>query len=538
MKLKIIFLLLWINLELFSQITLRNTYNGENLFPIVSGNIQSEIYYDTTDFKTVKIAATLLAEDIERVTGKLPKIISDYKSLSDYAIIIGSVEKCTPIQSLSNTRKLDIEKIKGHWEQYYLKTMENPLPGVKKALVITGSDRRGAAYGVFELSKAIGVSPWYWWADVTPEHKTSLVLNPVDYVSNPPSVKYRGIFLNDEDWGLQPWAAKTFEPESGDIGPKTYAKIFELLLRLKANLIWPAMHSCTRAFYLYPENKKVADAYGIVVGSSHAEPMLRNNVDEWNETERGDFNYATNCKSVYNYWDERAKESKNYENIYTVGMRGIHDSGMEGVQRMSDKVNLLEKTFSDQREIIKNDINPDVTKVSQAFIPYKEVLEIYDTGLKLPDDITIIWPDDNYGYIRRLNNAKEQQRSGGSGVYYHLSYWGRPHDYLWLSTTHPMLVWEELYKAYLTGSDRIWVMNVGDIKPAEYNIQLSMDMAYDINMFSNPKEVKRHLQSWIKDIFGEEFSLPLLEIHGNITILHSNEGLNLWDGTRPNLPEL
>ncbi len=487
-----------------TQPVIRTNLIGNDMFPIVSGKIHSEIYYDTSDYETVIITAKLLAEDIERVSGKLPKIISDKNELSEYIIIVGSVEKNVLIHSLSTTNKMDIGKINGHWEQFYMKTLNNPFPGVKKALVIAGSDRRGTAYGVFELSKAMGVSPWYWWADVTPERKTSLNLEPVDYISNVPSVKYRGIFLNDEDWGLQPWAAKTFEPETGDIGPKTYAKIFELLLRLKANLIWPAMHSCTKAFYYYPGNKLVADAYGIVVGSSHAEPMLRDNVDEWIESARGDFNYVTNSKSVYNYWDERARESKNYENIYTVGMRGIHDSGMEGVTNMSEKVDLLEKIFSDQREIIKKEIDSNVAKVPQAFIPYKEVLEIYDNGLKLPDDITIVWPDDNYGYIRRLNDSVEQKRSGGSGVYYHLSYWGRPHDYLWLSTTHPMLIWEELQKAYKTGCDRIWVMNVGDIKPAEYNIQLSLDMAYDIKPFSSSQYVKKHLNQWMEVNFGEK----------------------------------
>lgn len=488
-------------------------FQGENLFPIINATTYAKIFCDSNDFETVKISAQLLSEDIERVSGIEPEVSTNNSDLAKHLIIIGTIEKCELINTLSKTKKIDIERIRGKWEQFYIKTIKNPFPGVKQALVIAGSDRRGTAYGVFELSAAIGVSPWYWWADVIPEHKSHLHLEPVDYISPVPSVKYRGIFLNDEDWGLQPWAAKTFEPETGDIGPKTYAKIFELLLRLKANLIWPAMHPCTKAFYHYPASREVADRYGIIVGSSHAEPMLRNNVDEWDKNTMGEFNYNTNRETIYKYWEQRAAESKDFENIYTIGMRGVHDSGMEGVKSMSDKISLLQHVLTDQREILKNVLNPDASKVPQSFIPYKEVLEIYDNGLKLPEDITIVWPDDNYGYIQRLNNSTEQQRPGGSGVYYHLSYWGRPHDYLWLNSTHPMLVWEELYKAYQTGCDKIWVMNVGDIKPLEYSIQLALDMAYNIQPYSTSQNVKNHLFKWYKDIFGDKTGTVLEDIY-------------------------
>ncbi|MBN2214812.1 MAG: glycosyl hydrolase 115 family protein [Bacteroidales bacterium] len=492
-----------------------------NSFPVISDNTRSSVYLDSSDYQTVKIAADLLAEDIRMVTGVKPAVISDKTSLPEYMIIIGTIEKCDLIRRLSGLEKIDCKEIDGHWERFIAKTVRDPIPGVKLALIIAGSDRRGAAYGVFELSRAIGISPWYWWADVIPEKKSNLILEPVDYTSKAPSVKYRGIFLNDEDWGLQPWAAKTYEPETADIGPKTYARIFELMLRLKANLIWPAMHNCTRAFYHYPANKEVADAYGIITGSSHAEPMLRNNVDEWDIKTMGDFNYVTNRDAVYRYWEQRAKEGKSYENIYTVGMRGIHDSGMEGVSSMKDKISILKKVIADQREIIQKEINQDLTKVPQAFIPYKEVLEIYDANrnlssennrLDLPEDITIIWPDDNYGYIRRLSDPAEQSRQGGAGLYYHLSYWGRPHDYLWLSTTHPMLIWEELNKAYQNKCDRIWVFNTGDIKPCEYNMQLSLDMAFDMESYSDPIYVYKHLNDWLEEIFGKDKTGLLAEI--------------------------
>ncbi|MBC7915856.1 MAG: glycosyl hydrolase 115 family protein, partial [Pyrinomonadaceae bacterium] len=290
-------------------------------------------------------------------------------------------------------------------------------------------------------------------------------------------------------------------PETGDIGPKTYAKIFELLLRLKANLIWPAMHPSTKAFYHYPGNKKVAADYAIVVGSSHAEPMLRNNVGEWDKS-MGDFNYITNKEKIYNYWESRVKESKGNDAIYTMGMRGVHDSGMEGVKSVAEAIPLLEKIIEEQRDMLKKHVNSNIEAIPQVFTVYKEVLDIYDRNIKLADDITVVWPDDNYGYIQRLNSEKENKRSGGSGVYYHASYWGRPHDYLWLSSTHPGLLREEMMKAYETKSDRLWVLNVGDIKPLEHNIQLFMDMAYRAEPFKESSYTKTHLKNWAGNIFG------------------------------------
>jgi hypothetical protein len=484
-------------------------YSQSREFVIHDTSTTATIICDTTDYATVKLAARLLAEDIERITGHKPAIQNDLKGIKGNVIIIGSIDSSRLIRNPAIKKYINIAAIQGKWETYLVQTVKRPLPGITNALIISGSDSRGTAYGVFNISERIGISPWYWWADVKPKQQSKLSLPFISIVSNPPSVKYRGIFLNDEDWGLQPWAAKTFEPETGDIGPKTYARIFELLLRLKANLIWPAMHPCTKAFYHYPKNREVADEYSIVIGSSHAEPMLRNNVDEWNESKMGEYNYFVNREAIYNYWKQRADESKRYENIYTLGMRGIHDSGMEGSADVSEQITVLEKIFSDQREIIRTSIASDVTRIPQAFIPYKEVLSVYDKGLKLPEDITIVWPDDNYGYIQRLSNDAEQKRSGGAGIYYHLSYWGRPHDYLWLSSTHPMLIWEEMMKAYTTKNDRMWIVNVGDIKPIEYSMNLFLDMAYDIKPFSSPDFVKVHLEKWMHNIFGNA-SAPVL----------------------------
>lgn len=478
------------------------------VFDLVTPGSKVTILYAEDDRKLCLIAAHLLAQDIERVTGYLPEVVTDISKVSGNVIIIGTVRS----RLIKHINKAYFNGLHGKWECYAYKLLPNLNRKVKNALIIAGSDLRGTAYGVFGISEKIGVTPWYWWADATPVKQQQLSLDINDFTSRPPSVQYRGIFINDEDWGLQPWAAKTFEPETGDIGPKTYEKVFELLLRLKANLIWPAMHPSTKAFYYYPGNKQVAADYEIIVGSSHAEPMLRNNVDEWNEKKRGDFNYVTNKANVLSYWESRVKESSMNNAIYTVGMRGVHDSGMKGVKSTEEAASLLESIFEDQRNLLRKHISPDVASVPQAFTLYKEVLGIYENGLKVPEDITLVWPDDNYGYIRRLGNSKENARKGGAGVYYHASYWGRPHDYLWLSTTHPALISEEMTKAHEMGAAKIWVLNVGDIKPLEYNIELFLDMAYDIAPFKSPDYTREHMRDWTSGIFGKKNSEAITEV--------------------------
>jgi len=480
-------------------------------FPVVSDDQVATIVYLPEAPALDSIAAHLLAGDIGGVTGHTPVVTTNPDNAGEWVILIGNINAPLVRKFLGDGSTL-IDSIAGKWECYLQKVVSSPTPDVQKALVIAGSDRRGTAYGVFDITERIGVSPWYWWADVPVSRRAELVLRQEDFVSSPPSVKYRGIFLNDEDWGLQPWAAKTFEPTTGDIGPHTYAKIFELLLRLKANLIWPAMHNCTRAFFHYPANPEIADDYGIVVGTSHAEPMLRNNVDEWDEDSLGAFNYRTNRETVYRYWEQRARESAGLEAVYTMGMRGIHDSGMEGIESVGEAANLLESIIADQRGILREHVNENVEQVPQAFTPYKEVLTIYDHGMDLPEDITVVWPDDNYGYIRRMSDSNEQLRAGGAGVYYHASYWGRPHDYLWLSTTHPALIREEMVKAWDHGARKLWVLNVGDIKPLEYNMSMFLDMADNISPFQDSEFVRQHMYQWYAEIFGENSGRRIAEM--------------------------
>lgn len=382
-------------------------------------------------------------------------------------------------------------------------------------IMVVGNNGRGTAYGLLELSRMAGVSPWIWWGDVVPEQKTQLTLPDDFQTTQSPSVEYRGIFLNDEDWSTLQWAHQTVEPElpKGSIGPKTYKKIFQLLLRLRANTMWPGMHEVTTAFFKVKGNKEMADSCGITLGSSHCEPLLRNNVGEWDKKKHGDYNFITNRKEVERYWVKRLEEMKGKDALFTIGMRGIHDGSMEGVKTMDEKFRGLQAVIDCQRELIKTHYSKQVEQVPQVFIPYKEVLDIYEQGLRVPDDVTLMWCDDNYGYMTRLSDPAQQQRKGGGGVYYHLSYWGRPHDHLWLTTTQPGLVYSELKQAYDHNSRKVWIINVHDPKVAAYDLSLAMDMAWNINSVT-PTTLRQHHGQWLTEQFGlrtAQAVAPLME---------------------------
>ena len=447
---------------------------------------EATIVYHEGDAPLVKHMAQVLADDIERVAGIRPKVST--RKVSGATVTIGTVAKTGRHREL-----------KGTWERYAIDTKNGNI-------AITGSDARGLAYGVLHISGAIGVSPWYWFADVPVDKTNKRVYDFVEnYVSPSPSVKYRGIFINDEDWGLKTWAAKTFEKELGDIGPKTYDRVCELILRLKGNMLAPAMHSCTGAFYSHPESQVVADKWGIMITTSHCEPLLFNNAakSEWDKAVDGEWNYETNSATILKKLDDRIRETAQYDNIYTMGMRGLHDEAMKGSTDPNDRARTLEKVFAKQRDILEKYKHQKAEKIQQIFVPYKEALDIYDAGLRVPDDITLVWPDDNYGYMKRVSNTVEQQRKGHSGVYYHLSYCGTPHDNLWISTTAPMLMYEELLKAYTAGADRYWLLNVGDIKPMEIEMQQFFDMAYDFKAFSYDN-VNNYQAQWLAKVFAPQ----------------------------------
>lgn len=446
----------------------------------------------------VKTTSRLLSEDIERVYGVRPRV--DSKLTKGQNIVITTVANKKLLKQLH----VDAREIEGCWERYKIFTTSN-------SLIVVGSDARGAAYGALHISEKIGVSPWYWFADVPVAKKVDAEYTE-NYVSKSPSVKYRGIFINDEDWGLKTWSSNNYEKELGDIGPKTYARVCELILRLKGNMLAPAMHTCTGAFYSHPESQKVADEYGIMITTSHCEPLLFNNAspDEWTKERDGEWNYVTNRDVIWNKLNDRVRETAQYDNIYTMGMRGLHDEAMKGSKDPSVRARTLEKVMKEQRDILYNykvkqqKAYATVDDVPQIFVPYKETLDIYDAGLRVPEDITIVWPDDNYGYMKRVSCAEEQKRSGASGVYYHLSYLGTPHDYLWVPSTAPVLMYEEVMKAYRSGGNRYWLLNVGDIKPMEVETQTFFDLAYDTESY-DIRSVNDAQPQWLASIFGAQY---------------------------------
>lgn len=475
----------------------------------------SPIIYDCKDYPTVAKAAGMLEEDIETITGKRPDIRTSGNRIDRNSIIIGTIGHSTIIDSLAASELISAEEIKGQEERYKIKTITDADGNT--CLVIAGSDRRGTAYGVTTLSKALGVDPWVWWADVPVKLQPEISVT-ADYTSKTPSVRYRGIFINDEDWGMLPWAANGPDREINDIGPKTYEKVCELLLRLKGNMLAPAMHSCTGAFYSHPDSKKVADEYGIIITTSHCEPMLFNNAakSEWDSERDGVWDYGLNRDVIYRKFADRLDEAAEYENIYTIGMRGVHDEAMSRERPMEERIALLEKVIADQRELLEKRLGKPASEIPQIFVPYKETLDLYRNGLKIPDDVMIIWPDDNYGYMKSLPTQEERKRSGGSGVYYHTSYLGTPHDYLWLCTTPPAFMHSELRKSYDAGADRYWLLNVGDIKPAELDTQFFFDMAWNIDDFnddnSNNYQAKI-LSKWCGENLEPEFQAILDEYY-------------------------
>lgn len=471
-------------------------------FAIATLQNAAPVYVSSSEAVVVKKVANMFTEDIDRVTGHKPALSISKNVRGNRVIVMGTLGSNPFIDQLAKKGKLDVKNIRGGWEQYTIQVVKNPTKGISEALVIVGSDKRGTAYGALTISEKMGVSPFYWWTDVPVTHRNEVWLSGKE-VSKTPSVKYRGFFINDEDWGLKTWASHTFEKELGDIGPKTYAKVCELILRLKGNMLGPAMHECTGAFYSHPESKLVADSLGIMITTSHCEPLLINTASkwEWNTKRDGEWNYAVNAKGVQKKWDDRLKIASSYDNIYTMGMRGLHDAGLRGNLPIDQQTTLMNQIIKDQRSLLTKHIRKNIKDIPQIYVPYKEAMNVYENGLKVPDDITLVWVDDNYGYMKRVSNPTEQKRSGRSGVYYHLSYLGAPHDYLWVNTTPPVLMYEELMKAYNTGADRYWLLNVGDIKPMELGIKTFFDLAWNVNDY-DIQTINHHQSQYLGQLFG------------------------------------
>ena len=482
------------------------------LFLLVASAVQADVvWYNGKDrvsyslqehvSPVVKVALEMFSNDMMAVTGKR----AERRSGASIDVIQLDMLTNKEFKKFSK-RHIPYERIIARKEAFYIGCHQHRL-------VVMGSDARGTAYGILELSRMAGVSPWVWWGDVVPLRREELRIADDFVTIQWPSVEYRGIFINDEDWSLRPWAHEKMDTRlpKGAIGPRTYKKVFELLLRLRANTLWPAMHEGTTPFFKVKGNKEVADSCAIMIGSSHCEPMLCNNVGEWDRLRMGDYNFISNRQRVLDYWGNRLRETRNMETIITLGMRGIHDGSMEGVSTVEEKTALLQQVIDAQRSLLRKYHGDNLEQVPQVFIPYKEVLQIYENGLQLPDDVITMWCDDNYGYLTRLPDEQQQRRKGGAGVYYHLSYWGRPHDYLWLTTTQPGLIAHEMRTAYDRHARRIWIANVHDPKVAAYDLSLFLDMAWNINSV-DPRKVNYHLAQWLQVQFGAEAGRKLLPV--------------------------
>lgn len=475
-------------------ILLGQTIYAQQKFNLISNNKAGAVYYQGNE-KVVNTAIDMLISDSKLICDQPFSLNNE---LNNNTIVVGIPDQEPDIKELVDRFKLETADLAGKWDAYKIQAVES---NGDNYLFILGSNPRGVAYGILELSRQMGISPWVWWADVVPDKKENVTIMTDEKV-HAPSVQYRGFFLNDEDWALMPWSTRTFEPTpvKGAIGPKTYAKICELLLRLRANTLWPAMHECTVPFYFTEGNKDVSDKYGIIMGTSHCEPMMRTNTGEWDNAKYGSYNFLTNRENILSYWNERLADVSKTENIFTMGMRGIHDGRMQGVKTIEGEAKILQEVINAQRELLKNSGRGDVSSIPQAFIPYKEVLKAYDAGVELPEDITLVWCDDNHGYIMRLSDPEEQKRVGGGGVYYHVSYWGKPHDYLWLGSTQPALIYTEMKRAWDNNARRMWILNVGDIKPNEYLTEFFLDMAWDIDAFAGDK-IYAHQRKWLHTTF-------------------------------------
>jgi hypothetical protein len=492
-------------------------------FPLAANRATASIYVDAADWPGVIRAAGDLQADVRRVTNLTPSVLHDEKGLPASVVLIGTVGKSAVIDRLAREKKIDVSAIAGKWESFFLETVSNPLPGVSSALVIAGSDKRGTIYGIYDLSEQIGVSPWYWWADVTPEHRDALYIRAGKYRQGEPSVKYRGIFLNDEKPDLDFWVRAKYGERPSPTGSGTvanfnsafYGRMFEVILRLKGNYLWPAMWN--NAFAEDdPDNPRLADYYGVVMGSSHQEPMLRAQ-KEWDWHYRpthNRWNYAIHPDVLNEFWRSGIRARKNFEAIYTIGLRGEDDTAM--TQTAAEGMALLEKIVDVQRRMIAEEINPDVTKVPQLWCLYKEVQGYYENGLRVPDDVTLLWAEDNWGDVRRLPTAEERKRPGGAGVYYHFDYHGGPRSYQWIDTNPIAKIWDQMSLAKQYGADRIWIVNVGHFKGYEFPTEYFMRLAWDTSRWTN-ENIGDYTRMWAEREFGKEFGAGAAEIIAKYT---------------------
>ena len=462
---------------------------------LLNANNRVEIYMDTNDCKGVSYAAHALLKDIKSVSGATATLTSDAGFLKKAdtarpAILVGTIGHSAAIDQLVKQKRINGNLLKGKREKFIITLIDGQL-------VIAGSDRRGTIYGIYELSQQMGVSPWYDWADVPVEHHDSIFVNKGIYTDGEPAVRYRGIFLNDEAPCLTSWVKNTYGTGYGD--HRFYQRVFELVLRLRGNMMWPAMWGW--AFYADdPENEKTADEMGVVMSTSHHEPMARNHQEyARNRKGWGPWNYQKNKANLQKFFREGIERMKGTEQIVTIGMRGDGDEAMSA----EADTKLMTNIINDQRKIIADVTGKKASETPQVWALYKEVLDYYDKGMKVPDDVTLLLCDDNWGNVRRVPNAQERKHKGGWGLYYHVDYVGAPRNSKMLNCTPVQNPWEQLTLAYENGIDRLWILNVGDLKPMEYPISQFMDIAWNPHKYA-VNQITNHTRDWCAQQFGEE----------------------------------
>ena len=465
------------------------TTSQPGYFSLTDNGKPVQIISDINDFAGALRAVNDLKDDFRKVTNQLPAMSGKT------AIIVGTVGKSAIVDRLLQQGKIARNELAGKREKFIITVVDNPSQEIEKALVIAGSDKRGTIYGIYELSKQIGVSPWYWWADVPAKRAENLYVKPGVYTEGEPAVAYRGIFINDEAPAFQGWCEEVF----GGVNSKMYVHMFELILRLKGNFLWPAMWS--NAFYDDdPANGALADEMGIVIGTSHHEPLGRAH-DEWRRYGEGAWDYEKNPDVLRKFWQGSMERMKNFDVVATVGMRGDGDAPMS---READ-IALLEKIIRDQRQIIEKVTGKNPEETPQVWALYKEVQDYYDRGMRVPDDVTLLLCDDNWGNVRKLPDINVSKRKGGYGIYYHFDYVGGPRNYKWINVTQIERVWEQMNLSYTHGVDKIWVVNVGDLKPMEFPISFFLDMAWNPNRF-NSGNLRQYTENWCAQQFGNEYA--------------------------------
>ncbi|WP_273276918.1 glycosyl hydrolase 115 family protein, partial [Maribacter polysiphoniae] len=473
-----------------SQKYVTNTASSER-FPLASNGKVASIVVDQDDFPGVVRVAGHLQNDLQKVTGILPNVFNGMAQTEDYLVIIGTLGKSAIIDQWAKEGKIDAARLQGKREKFTTQIVDNPMAGVQKALVIAGSDKRGTIYGIYDLSSQIGVSPWYFWADVPVRRQSELHVLPGVHTLGEPKVKYRGFFINDEAPALTGWVYERY----GDFNAKFYEKVFELILRMKGNYLWPAMWPPRKFNVDDPQNAILADEYGIVMGTSHHEPLTRAHA-EWNKS-LGKWDYASNAKGLQEFWKGGMERMGVKETLVTIGMRG------DGDEALSEETatDLLETIVKDQRKIIAEVTGKPAEETPQIWALYKEVQDYYDKGMRVPDDVTLLLCDDNWGNLRKLPGLDDAPRKGGYGIYYHFDYVGGPRNYKWLNTNQIERTWEQMHLAYEHGVDKVWIVNVGDIKPMEFPIQFFFDYAWDPDRW-NADNLQDYYRIWANDVFG------------------------------------